>query len=147
MLHALTRGERKITTEALFMALILERRAVSAHLLARMGVTPGQAHAWLEHEVGRPAQRVAFDHLAPYSARLQAAIGAAASEAAGWGTTLITTGHLLIGILREPQAERGAAAGFLRRKGITVERLRTVLRAVMQRSTSTEEQDVDANAS
>jgi len=127
-LHALTRGEPKVTTEGLCMALILERHVVSARILTALRVTPGQARAWLDHQVGLPARRVEFDHDSPYTPRMQATLLAAAAEASAGGTNLISAAHLLIGLLREPRSDSGAAAGFLVGKGVTVERVRGILR-------------------
>jgi ATP-dependent Clp protease ATP-binding subunit ClpC len=110
-----------VGTEHVLLALLGDRKGPAGAALARLGVEPGRVRQTVASVVGPGQGRV--QRLVPTS-RVRRVIGLAFEECRRMGGESVTTGHLLLGLLLEPE---GVAAQVLSELGVTPERARAVL--------------------
>src|SRR5262249_23981999 len=118
-----------IGTEHLLLGLLRERKGVSGEVLNNLGVSLDQARGTAQSLVGVGKQPP--PEVQPLSKRAVQAIDRAIDEARLLDHKFVGTEHLLLGIV---ETNDGAAAGVLKRLGLTAGQVRAeVLRVLAQR--------------
>lgn len=112
------RGEARITSHALLVALTEAAPPPVRHALARFGLGPEEARSWLDETIG-PVVPTPFDNTAPLAARTAAILEVAGAEALEAGASEIRSRDLLLGILREKHAPTGKTGAALLVRGAT----------------------------
>jgi ATP-dependent Clp protease ATP-binding subunit ClpC len=122
----------------LLLGLVGEGSGVAALALAQMGVGLSEIRKGVERMYGRGERIVSGDiKLQP---KLSHVIELASNEARRLGHRSISTGHLLLVLIRE---EDGLEAGVLKSLGVDLDRLRRETRRALPEKTSVSEQEAE----
>jgi ATP-dependent Clp protease ATP-binding subunit ClpC len=116
------RGQSYIGTEHLLFGVVREETSVGGAALKLLGVESGAVLASVETALETKPE-VGIRQIVPTS-RVKRVIEHAFDEAQQSGSSVVGTGHLLIGLLLEPD---GIAAQVLRAQGVTLESARKAI--------------------
>ena len=136
--EALHLNHHYIGTEHLLLGLLAAGEGLGLRMLRRLGVEPGQARAAVEQVAG-PGDRVILGDIG-LTPRARTIIELAADEARRLDQVSTSTGHLLLGIIREGD---GIAGGVLTSKGVALGPARVALLALLAEM-GAHEDDADA---
>ncbi len=122
-----------IGTEHLLIALLTEQESIAAHVLQAFAITADRVRKALiyimQQQEQQNQQEVLFtEQPLGLTARANATVSLAISEAARIQQKLVTPEALLIGIIREGE---GLAAGILRSLGVDLEKVRAQIYAYL----------------
>lgn len=121
------RGEPRIASHALLVALTEAAPPPVRSALARFGLGPAEARTWLDSAITAVPTPFPFDAASPYAERTAAILEMAGAEAQEAGATEIRSRDLLFGILREKSAVRGVTSVALLARGATYDALHAAL--------------------
>jgi len=121
------RGEPRVSSPVLLVALTQAAEPPVRQALARFGLGQSQAEAWLDDTVGPVPSPAPFDETTPYAGRTAAILEMANAEALDAGSPVVRSRDILFGILREAHAATGIVGAALLSCGATYGALRATL--------------------
>jgi ATP-dependent Clp protease ATP-binding subunit ClpB len=118
----------QIDTEHLLAALLQQTDGVTGPILQKLGVNVGLLSQQIDAEIAKfPKVSGAADTGSQLSPRMRSVLNAAFDEAERMNDEFVSTEHLLLAILKDPQ---GSASRLLKAQGVTEDRLLQALREV-----------------
>ncbi len=139
--EARRRQDSYIGGHHLLLGLVGEGSGVAASVLAQMGVGLSEIRKEVEQTYGR-GERIALSDI-KLQPKLSHVIELASNEARRLGQRSISTGHLLLVLIRE---EEGLEAGVLKSLGVDLDWLRRETRRALSDGASMPEQEAEAVA-
>ena len=121
------RGERRVSSPVLLVALSQAAEPPVRRALAGFGLGPTGAQAWLDAAIGPVPSPELFDETSPLADRTAAILEMARAEALEGGSPVIRSRDILFGMLREAHAATGRVGAALLACGATHEALRAAL--------------------
>jgi ATP-dependent Clp protease ATP-binding subunit ClpA len=121
------RGERRVSSHVLLVALSQAAEPPVRQALAGFGMGPTDAQAWLDTAIGPVPSPAPFDEASPYAGRTAAILEMASVEALEAGSPVVRSRDILFGILREAHAATGIVGAVLLACGATHSALRASL--------------------
>jgi ATP-dependent Clp protease ATP-binding subunit ClpC len=119
-------GSDHLGVEHLLLGLLRVREGLAARVLGELGVEPDAVRAEIARVVGRgeptPSGQI------PFTPQAKAVLDRGLREALRLGHNYIGTEHLLLGLVRQ---EDSVAAGILRERGVTAERVEEAVLGVL----------------
>jgi len=121
------RGEARVSSHVLLVALTQAAEPPVRRALAGFGLGLTEAQAWLDTTIGPVPSPAPFDEVSPYAGRTAAILRMANAEALEAGSPVVRSRDILFGILREAHAATGIVGAALLACGATYGALRAAL--------------------
>lgn len=121
------RGEPRVSSPVLLVALTQAAEPPVRQALAGFGLGQTEAQTWLDTAIGPVPTPAPFDDNSPYAQRTAAILEMANAEALEAGSPVVRSRDILFGILREAHAATGIVAAALLACGATHGALRAAL--------------------